>query len=246
MRTHIASKSAKVQLQNETSAREQDSIENPCFSGIETLSRARLYAVETRSDIWDFAVEISRLRADGLSDCDLRWLIRKQFVAHAREITLQGRDGREFQSTGDLTFSRRTCFVLTEEGAANAESTTASQTAPSTLGEQDHNSSNGLPHWDDDSRILRLDERLVKRFKWRAMNQELILSAFHEDGWPTRIDDPLPPKPELDSQRRLSDTIRSLNRKQQNHLIHFRGDGTGEGITWEVVGENTTDDQPVC
>ena len=47
-------------------------------------------------------------------------------------------------------------------------------------------------------------------------------------------DDPLPPHAEQDSNsRRLSDTIKCLNRKQMNELIHFRGDGTGEGVIWE-------------
>ena len=38
-----------------------------------------------------------------------------------------------------------------------------------------------------------------------------------------------------DPKRRLSDTIKCLNRKQANSLIHFRGDGTGEGIVWEFA-----------
>ena len=33
----------------------------------------------------------------------------------------------------------------------------------------------------------------------------------------------------------LNDTIKCLNRKQKNALLHFRGDGTGEGVIWEVV-----------
>ena len=76
---------------------------------------------------------------------------------------------------------------------------------------------------------------LVKQFKWTAENQEAILCVFEEEGWPARIDDPLPPQAEQDSKRRLSDTIKCLNRKQANPILHFRGDGTGEGIIWELV-----------
>ena len=61
----------------------------------------------------------------------------------------------------------------------------------------------------------------------------MILSCFQESGWPVRIDDPLPPQAEQDSKRRLSDTIKCLNRKQVAPLMHFRGDGTGEGVIWE-------------
>ena len=70
------------------------------------------------------------------------------------------------------------------------------------------------------------------------MNQEAILTAFQEEGWPARIDDPLPPHPEQDPKRRLNDTIKCLNRKQSQSLIHFRGDGTGEAVIWERVAKN--------
>ena len=92
-----------------------------------------------------------------------------------------------------------------------------------------------VPTWDAERRELHISGMTVKRFKWTAANQEPILAAFEEEGWPRRIDDPLPPHPDQDSKRRLSDTIKCLNRKQINQLVHFRGDGTGEGVTWEQV-----------
>ena len=60
--------------------------------------------------------------------------------------------------------------------------------------------------------------------------------AFEEEGWPAKIDDPLAPQSQQDPKRRLHDTIKCLNRNQKNELLHFRGDGTGEGILWELVG----------
>ena len=92
-----------------------------------------------------------------------------------------------------------------------------------------------MPTWDSERRELRIRETIIKLFKWTAANQETILAAFEEEDWPHRIDDPLPPHPDQDSKRRLSDTIKCLNRKQINQQIHFRGDGTGKGITWELV-----------
>ena len=65
-------------------------------------------------------------------------------------------------------------------------------------------------------------------------NQERILAAFEEEGWPVHIDDPLPPHPEQDSKRRLHDTINSLNRNQKKRLIQFLGNGNGQGIRWEL------------
>ncbi len=96
-----------------------------------------------------------------------------------------------------------------------------------------------VPTWDSERRELRINGIIVKRFKWTAVNQEAVLAAFDEEGWPSRIDDPLRPHPEHDSKRRLSDTIKCLNRKQTNRLIHFRGDGTGEGVVWEIVEAET-------
>lgn len=92
-----------------------------------------------------------------------------------------------------------------------------------------------LPKWIHCDRTLRMNHRIVKRFKWRAANQEAILSAFEEEGWPRRIDDPLSPLEDQDPKRRLSDTIKGLNKKQINPLIRFRGDGTGEGVIWEAA-----------
>jgi hypothetical protein len=95
------------------------------------------------------------------------------------------------------------------------------------------------PRWDAERRELWFNRQLVKRFKWPADNQEKVLAAFEEEGWPGRIDDPLSPQPEQDPKRRLHDTIKRLNRDQTNALMHFRGDGTGEGVIWELARERT-------
>ena len=91
-----------------------------------------------------------------------------------------------------------------------------------------------LPRWCPDSKELRFDGKVVKRFRWRAMNQETVLTAFQEDGWPITIDDPLPPKMELDPKRRLHDTIKALNQNQEFAAIRFHGNGTGEGVRWQI------------
>jgi hypothetical protein len=61
------------------------------------------------------------------------------------------------------------------------------------------------------------------------------LSAFQEDGWPHRIDDPLPPLDDIEPKCRLHDSIKRLNRHHKDRVIRFRGDGTGEGVCWEYV-----------
>lgn len=88
-----------------------------------------------------------------------------------------------------------------------------------------------VPHWDAQLRELRLGNKLVKRFRVPAANQELILNVFEEEGWPECIDDPLPPKGD-DPTRRLQATIKSLNRHQSEPLIRFHGNGEG-AVWWE-------------
>ena len=224
-------------------------------TAVASLLAAYRYAEDTNCSPWDFAVEVSRLRDLGLSNSELRWLVQKGFVEHAREITVPGEDGRQFQPTGNLTFTKRTCFVLTEAGVAHANLSHGQlaffckavrdsagcgvQATPAgPLVANGRTPRPGKPHWDVDTRELRIAGKLVKRFKWPAVNQETVLAVFQEEDWPHHIDDPLPPQPEQDPKGRLSDTIKCLNRKQQHALIHFRGDGTGEGVIWERTGQD--------
>ena len=92
------------------------------------------------------------------------------------------------------------------------------------------------PHWDASRRELRLGVTILKRFRRPAPNQELILTAFEEQDWPERIDDPLPHSRQVDPRHRLHETIKSLNQGLKSGVIHFGGDGTGKGVLWIVTG----------
>ena len=91
------------------------------------------------------------------------------------------------------------------------------------------------PRYDAAQRELSLGDRLVKRYCVRAENQVLILKAFEEEGWPPRIDDPLPPHPDMDGHERLKAAIKRLNKSQIERLIKFSGDGTGKAILWSLI-----------
>lgn len=222
----------------------------PLLTGIQ-------YAEQSKCDRWDFAVEIDQLTSRGLVPNDFRWLVRNGLVEHRREVTMESDNGRLFQATGDLTFPDRTCFVLSDEGIRLARRVLGTNRPCSKFHETDdalaeppedqrigltHDGADGgqdhLPHWDSQRRVLGVNGSVVKLFKWVAVNQQTVLCAFEEEGWPPRIDDPLPPHPDQDAKRRLSDTIKCLNRKQCHPLIHFRGDGTGEGVVWEYVEQS--------
>jgi hypothetical protein len=215
------------------------------------LLEAYEYAAELNRDVWDFAVESASLRAAGMTKNSFRWLVCKGYVEHACERTRLGEDGRRFHSNGELVFPKRTCFVLTPAGEAVAQIVAQEERAAAQRNGQARrhapgyaNGSNGngvlrprLPAWDRDRHEFRFEGRLVKAFKLPSPNQETVLMAFEEEGWPPRIDDPLPPAPAIDPKRRLHDTIKSLNRKQRHRLVRFMGDGTGEGIRWEVIAD---------
>ena len=205
------------------------------------LIEAAEYAEKTTASPWEFAVEISQLRRLGLFENDLRFLVRMRFVDHASEVTRAGNCSREFQPTGDLYFTSRTCFVLTPRGFAKAAmivnppmEVSAGRSMISVSSCLEHGSPE-MPTWDAARHLLIFSGRIIKQFKWQAVNQETVLSVFQEEGWPARIDDPLAPMPTLDVKRRLSDTIKCLNRNQQHPLIRFHGDGTGQGVIWKAV-----------
>ncbi len=222
--------------------------------GLRLLLEAHVYAADLRRSVWDFAVEIAALRKSGMSRNDLRWLICKGYLEHGRETTVPQEEGRTFRRSKGLAFGRRTCCVLTETGVEFAQavlSQTRGNLAAAAASDMDSESvrpevsdGNGsmhrvveklVPRWDRQRQELRVGPYLVKQFKVPAANQERILAAFEEDGWPVKIDDPLPPHPEQDPKRRLHDTINSLNRNQKYRVLRFTGDGSGQGIRWSLT-----------
>jgi len=217
--------------------------------GLELLERASIYAQEFEGKLWEFAVEIDELRAVGLTNADFRWLICKEFVECRQDVSAADDFERRFAPSNGTRFDTSSCFVLTDLGAEflerlRAASTVADSQRPTW---QPNGSADSRPtgrdrsalgpRWDPDRHQLRLGEVLVKEFKINSPNQEAILMAFEEEGWPPRVSDPLAPQPELDPKERLRNTIKSLNRRQLNRLIRFLGDGTGQAVRWELFGE---------
>jgi len=199
------------------------------------LFRAHQFAEECNRSPWEFAIEIRQLQRTGITTEEIRWLIGKNLVDHAEENSSLGQVTRTFQSSGGFRLSEKSCLILTEFGVCAAEYTIDSIRSKPVTASIDSENANVSPRWDTVRHELRLGNVLVKKFKWRAANQEAILNAFEEDGWPAHIDDPLTQDPNMNPKRRLSDAIKCLNRKQQNSLIRFCGDGTGEGVLWEFV-----------
>jgi hypothetical protein len=220
-------------------------------AALELLLQAWLYAHDVQLPVWEFAVEFEILQSLGLTRNEARWLMARGYAEHALEVTSPTDTTRKFGPPGVSLLGERSCFVLTTGGLQFARSLGAGcAPQPFTVSGSDYRLITDVgpsrptivPHWDCDLREIRYDGQLVKQFKLPSPNQEAILMTFEEEQWPPRIDDPLPHTASCDPKQRLHDTIRSLNRNQKNRLLRFKGDGTGEGVLWEVV-QDTTDDE---
>ena len=194
----------------------------------------------------DFAAEIASLTELGISGSVLRWLVCRGYAKCLREVTQTGDKERRFEPVDNLSLNSQSCFVLSRKGMLFArrgagdagrkpmrgrrrranghsgDSRAATQRPCAALGRQA-------------ARVSACAET-AEAFPRAGPNQETILAAFQEEGWPNCIDDPLPPKGDLSPQRRLHDTIKALNRKhrQKPPLIHFLGNGTGKNVVWEL------------
>ena len=202
------------------------------------LASAYDYARHAGVDVWQFALEMEDLMVLGLAKSDLRYLAVCGYVDHAREVTTRRDDARRFQRCRTLALPERTCFVLTGAGnAAYQEIQGTGVAVPRVLRADGEKSAvDGLlPRWDRSWRTLHVGGQIVKQFCEPAPNQEGVLNAFQEESWARRIDDPLPPNADQDSRFRLHYTIQRLNSHQKRRLVRFRGDGTGQGICWELT-----------
>ncbi|MGA2617138.1 MAG: hypothetical protein ABSF26_05965 [Thermoguttaceae bacterium] len=206
-------------------------------SALALLAKAHDYACRTDADAWEFSIEIERLLARGLETSDLRWLVRMGYLEHAREITQPADAERRFQTTANNAFTKKTCFVLTEAGllVARARVAKPALVVAAAAGGPTPADRDSIPDWDRERHILSVGDRVVKRYRHPSANQRRILDAFQEERWVHRIDDPLPYLPECEAKERLHSTINRLNRNQQQPLIHFFGDGTGQAFCWELA-----------
>jgi hypothetical protein len=199
-------------------------------AALRLLLEAYACARDLGCDLWEFAVEIDMLREQSVTNNQLRWLLRKGYIVQAVERPKSHAPQRSFRHVTSPRLEERACFIITASGLAFAGAEQLQQ-----LGANGAPSLASQPVWDGGLRELRLGEVVVKRFKQPAGNQELILGAFQEEGWPARIDDPLPPAKGQDGKRRLHSTISNLNRRQENSLIHFHGGGNGKSVCWRLL-----------
>jgi hypothetical protein len=217
----------------------------PLRLALRQLAKARDYARDVACDPWEFAVEIERLIRLGVTTSDLRWLAKKGLIEHATEATKPSDPARQFERRKNLAFTSASCFCLVDAVSIAPEDEPCSPhqddpalpedvpPAAATPVAATPVAAMSVPRWDVDDRTLYVGDRVVKEYRVRSPNQEAVLSAFEEEGWPHYVDDPLSPAAEQSPKQRLRDTIKCLNTNQKNRLLRFRGDGTGERVRWE-------------
>lgn len=188
-----------------------------------------LYRYAVDLGVWDLAIEMRSLPALNLTDSDLRWLMKKQLVEHGHRRILSGT--RYFMLTekgADLI--RRLEAVGRAPHFCPGRASSGNGTLPNGTSAQD-----GLPTpcWDCHRQELRLGNHVIKQFKIPSVDQEIVLAAFEEENWPSRIDDPFCGQQESDATHRLQSSIDALNRNQKRPLMRFRLDSSGQGICCE-------------
>jgi hypothetical protein len=214
------------------------------------LLEALEYSQDLGANAWDFAVEIASLRSLELANSDLRWVVARGLAEHVVEITPVYDATRTFRHCERALFGKRSCFVLTPSGEALARELRGDSESDADHGEllfarqSDRDCKAPLrsrvPDWDCDRHELCIASVVVKRFTIPSLDAESVLTAFEEQSWPARIDDPLPPWDESAQTTRLQEAIHRLNRGQNRPGIRFLGDDTGRGVLWEYCSEATS------
>lgn len=217
-------------------------------AALAALSEAYDYALDLDTTPWDFALELSNLRRQNVTNSDLRWLTGRGYVEHGVEVTVTGDAERTFQHASGLTFSRRTCFVLTPSGAVwlrELSRTGGPENMPAKLPAVTDKpavpplsiAAPPSPKWDRNRQELRVGSLVLRQFKIPSADEETILAAFEETAWCGHIDDPLPAETAPNPKWRLQQTIDALNRQQRPALIRFSADNASLGVQWEYLRE---------
>jgi len=87
------------------------------------------------------------------------------------------------------------------------------------------------PVWDNERGELSFAGDVIRKVSARATSVRPILDEFQREGWPSRIDDPLPFKTWYAT--RIQEACDSLRTNLTR--IDFRPDGSGKGVVWGLV-----------
>jgi hypothetical protein len=210
------------------------------FAGNDTLQAALQLLREAKShcrdaglEAWQFATSLTALRATGISDSAIRWLIHSGFVRHAVEYTRCRDTTRVFRHTRNLALFPRSCFVLTARGCAiRGDAMTNGRRATAAERLQRESEKASTPVWDQSLHTLYWNGRVLKHFKSEAPNQEALLREFEAARWPPCVSARSFDQFGVRTKERLHESIKSLNRNV-GFCLRFTQEGNGTRICWQ-------------
>ena len=209
--------------------------------GLEALYANRFYAADLQQDPWKFALHFAELRELGITRTDIQWLLHKGILHRRPTVDETNSLLRSATTTlSDLLFilSDKGCSYVSPASVAAAPTSDgdAPDLEPTDTQAAGDSLSEWRPCWNRHDRELYFGDQLVKKFSVPAKNQELVLTAFEEEGWPQHIDSPLPPTKSGEvAAVRLRDTIKRLNQGHQAKYVTFHGNGSGSQIVWHRI-----------
>jgi hypothetical protein len=197
-------------------------------AGLAILLQAHKTGTQLRCPVAEVAPSWKALAQHGMTADVLATLL------NAGHVELVADEGDAASHRRPLTIAASSRLGLTEQGVLFAHRmlghTELSRLRTLQIAEPECH-----PHWDNKAGELWWKGECIRRFRHDASSQRRVLDALEEQGWPGRIDDPLPKQRDSDSKQRLRETIKSLNRGQRPVRLRFHCDGTGEGIRWEAI-----------
>jgi hypothetical protein len=188
----------------------------------------------------DGAVPLATFREWNIDEEVLRWLLFHDHVEHLKRTSYPNcKCSARLKQAASLILTEESCFALNDKGADFANTFLADALLPQVEGAfqaaRDRLMIGTLlPTFRPDERVFTWGQHLLKHFRQPAPNQELILASAEELQWPEWFDDPLPGGHGRDPKSVLHDTIKDLNRRQLESLVHFKGDGSGQRVGWEL------------
>jgi hypothetical protein len=181
----------------------------------------------------EMPLDYPRLGEVGAGADALQWMLFQGHVDHL-EVGAEGWVPRP-----SAVADRRSAFALTPRGEAFAEALLCLMLLPLDNDEFDWACAQPrvgvlTPRYDAERRLLSWGRQALKSYRQPSGNQETILLAAEELAWAPWFDDPLPRVRRGNPKSRLHDAIKNLNRHQRVHVVHFKGDGTGTKVGWEL------------
>jgi hypothetical protein len=197
--------------------------------------------IDSRHSPSEKAITLGTFRQSRIDQDILLWMLFRGHVQHLKATCPAKAKHRSPPKPAEsVILTDQSCFALNARGAAFADAFLVDALLPQFEGAFEdawHRLAVGLllPTFQRDDRFLAWGEHIIKQFRQPALNQELILISAEELEWPEWFDDPLPRQNGKNPKVVLHDTIKDLNRRQTESLVHFKGDGSGRRIGWQFM-----------